>query len=294
MKNKSSDYFVIFGGGGIRGVSYVGALKALRENNIKITGYAGSSIGSVFATLCAVGYELEEIKEFFYGINIDFFKDINFDFVNKIALSKGEVFLEWIREKLESKFYKESYKKGEMPPIRFCDLKDELVIYSVDITNNKFKEYSKTLTPDAEVALAVRASVSMPGLFRPLEIDNNLIVDGDLMKSWPLWRLSETLSNKKERILEFRLEDNGIKRKISNAIEYLNAVYNTISGFATDYIIDIYGQKDKFDYIKINTDGISVVDFMIDMKTKEEMVKDGYETTMDYFRNVCKFAYTYL
>ena len=284
--NKGIEYFVIFGGGGIRGVSYVGAYKALLENNIKITGYAGSSIGSVFATLCAVGYNLEEIKKFFCSISIEFFKDINFNFGNQIALSKGELLLEWMRDKIEKQFYKNAYKKGQMPPVKFKDIKEDLIIYSTDLTNNKYHEFSKECTPEAEIALAVRASVSMPGLFKPLDINDNMIVDGDLAKSWPLWRLSKTLSDKKERILEFRLEDTRNKREINTALDYLNAVYNTISGFATDYIIDLYGEKDKFDYIKIDTDNISVMDFMIPDSKKNEMIETGYNTTNNYFKNI--------
>ena len=286
MKDKSLEYFVIFGGGGIRGISYVGAYKALMEANVKITGYAGSSIGSVFATLCAVGYDIKEIEEFFMSINIEFFKDINFNFGNQIALSKGELLLEWIRDKVESQFYSEGYKKGQMPPVRFKDLKEDLIIYSTDLTNNSYNEFSKECTPEAEIALAVRASVSMPGLFKPLDRNGDLIVDGDLAKSWPLWRLSNTLSNKKERILEFRLEDTKGKRKIDTALDYLNAVYNTISGFATDYIIDLYGQKDKFDYIKIDTYNVSVMDFMMSDAKKTELADIGYRTTFDYFKNV--------
>ncbi len=285
MEDKNLEYFVIFGGGGIRGISYVGAYQALADSNVKITGYAGSSIGSVFATLCAIGYSIEEIKEFFCSINIEFFKDINFNFGNQIALSKGELLLEWMRDKIEKQFYKNAYRKGEMPPVRFKDLKKDLIIYSTDITNNKYNEFSKENTPDAEIALAVRASVSMPGLFKPLEINNNMIVDGDLIKSWPLWRISKTISSKKERILEFRLEDTRNRREISTALDYLNAVYNTISGFATDYIIDLYGQKDKFDYIKIDTDNISVMDFMLPDSKKIKMIETGYNITLDYFKN---------
>ena len=190
-----------------------------------------------------------------------------------------------MKEKIESRYYKDSYKKEQIPPVRFKELKKDLIIYSTDLTNNRYNEFSKQVTPDAEVALAVRASVSMPGLFKPLEIDSNMVVDGDLMKSWPLWRLSKTLSSKKERILEFRLEDTRGERNIDTALDYINAVYNTISGFATDYIIDIYGQKDKFDYIKIDTDNISVVDFMISDAKKHKMKDMGYKTTNNYFKN---------
>ena len=123
----------------------------------------------------------------------------------------------------------------------------------------------------------------MPGLFTPLELNNNLIVDGDLLKSTPLWRLSDTIKNSKERILEFRLEDNETPKKIGNSIEYLNRVYNAICGFATDYIIDLYNEKDKFDYIKINTKDVSVVDFLIPKEKKQELFNIGYLKTKEYF-----------
>ncbi|MBR5303746.1 MAG: patatin-like phospholipase family protein [Candidatus Gastranaerophilales bacterium] len=279
-----NEYFAIFGGGGIRGLAYCGALKALEEYNVKLSSCAGSSIGAVFATLLSIGYSYSEIYKILSDVSYDMFIDINMDIKKELAISKGKIFLEWIREKIEKKFYGTSYKKGEMPPVKFNDLKSGLIIYSVDLTNSKFHEFSNHKTPDVEIAQAVRASVSMPGLFTPLEINGNLIVDGDLLKSTPLWRVSETIKNSKDRILEFRLEDNETPKKINNSIEYLNRVYNTICGFATDYIIDLYGEKDKFDYIKINTKDVSVVDFLIPKEKKQELFNIGYEKTKEYFK----------
>ena len=92
-----------------------------------------------------------------------------------------------------------------------------------------------------------------------------------------------TIKNIESRILEFRLEDNETEKKITHTAGYLNAVYNAISGFATDYIIDLYKDKDKFDYIKINLPDVSVVDFMISADKKAEMAQIGYNTTKKYF-----------
>jgi hypothetical protein len=111
-----------------------------------------------------------------------------------------------------------------------------------------------------------------------------LLVDGDLLKSTPLWRVTNSIKNLKERIIEFRLEDNETPKKIENSIEYINRVYNAICGFATDYIIDLYKEKDKFDYIKINTPDVSVVDFLISKERKKELYDIGYKTTNDYFK----------
>lgn len=277
------DYFAIFGGGGIRGLAYCGAYKALLEHNIKLTGCAGSSIGAVFAALLAVGYSYEEIYKMLSDVSFEMFIDINIDFKKELAISKGKIFLDWMKDKIEKKFYGEHYKKGEMPPVKFEDIKSKLIIYSVDLTNLKFHEFSTKKTPDFEIARAVRASVSMPGLFTPMELDGNLIVDGDLLKSTPLWRVSDTIKNAKERIIEFRLEDNETPKKVTNSIEYLNRVYNAICGFATDYIVDLYREKDKFDYVKINTKDVSVVDFLISKEKKQELFNIGYSKTNEYF-----------
>ena len=278
------DYFAIFGGGGIRGLAYCGAYKALLENNINLTGYAGSSIGAVFSTLLALKYNYDEIYEILSNTGFEMFIDLNLDLKKEIAVSKGNIFYDWIKEKIERKFYQENYKKGQNEPVTFIDIKENLIVYSVNLTTMKFMEFSKEKTPDFEIAKAVRASVSMPGLFTPLEYDNNLLVDGDLLKSTPLWRVSNFIKNLDERIIEFRLEDNSSEKKINNSLEYLNRVYNAISGFATDYIIDLYKEKDKFDYIKINTKDISVIDFLISKEKKKMLFETGYNETNSYFK----------
>lgn len=280
----SNDYFVIFGGGGIRGLSYCGAYKSLLENNINLTGCAGSSIGAVFGSLLSIGYTHDEIYEIMADTGFEMFIDINVDFKKDLGISRGKIFLDWMKDNIEKKFYGDKYKKGEMPPVKFCDVKSKLIIYAVDLTNLKFKEFSSEMTPDFEIAQAVRASVSMPGLFTPLEMDGALIVDGDLLKSTPLWRVTNSIKNLEERIIEFRLEDNETPKKITNSIEYLNRVYNAICGFATDYIVDLYKEKDKFDYIKINTQDVSVVDFLIPKEKKKELFDIGYQKTDEYFK----------
>ncbi|MBR3153314.1 MAG: patatin-like phospholipase family protein [Clostridia bacterium] len=54
---------VALAGGGFKGAAHVGALKALEELGIEIEYISGTSSGSVFAVMYALGYSLEEIKE---------------------------------------------------------------------------------------------------------------------------------------------------------------------------------------------------------------------------------------
>lgn len=284
MSNKSFDYTCIFGGGAIRGMSYVGTIKAFEELGIKPNTISGSSVGAVFATLLSVGYTADELKDIFMQVSYELFKDIHFGFGNNFAFSKGVIFLDWLRELIESKFYGDKYKKGENPPITFADLDSNLVIIATDLTNFKYKEFSKIETPNVEIAYAIRISTSMPVLMQPIEDNGSLLVDGDLQKSWPLWRLSKNLCPDNGRILEIRLEGE-YEGKGQNAIDFMNTVYSCVTSLATDFIIDTYGHRDKFDYIKINTGSVIVVDFNISKEKREKLMEIGYQQTINYFKN---------
>lgn len=52
-------------GGGVKGAAHIGAIKALEENGIKIEAIAGTSIGSIVASLYAMGYTTEKMLEIF-------------------------------------------------------------------------------------------------------------------------------------------------------------------------------------------------------------------------------------
>lgn len=283
--NNSLKYSCIFGGGAIRGMAYVGIIKALEQIQISPEAVAGSSVGAIFAGFFSLGYTAEELKEIFMLVNYELFRDIHFGFGKSLAISKGEIFLEWLRELIEKKYYGESYRKGENKPVTFADLDKNLVIITTDLTNFKYKEFSKFETPDFEVAYAIRISATMPGLMKPVEDNGVLLIDGDLQKSRPLWQLSEHLCLEDSRVLEFRLEGESEGNDL-NAIDFVNTVYTCFTSIATDYVIEHYGYRDKFDYIKINTGSVIIVNFNIPQDKREELMESGYLQTIDYFKNL--------
>ena len=146
-------------------------------------------------------------------------------------------------------------------------------------------QFSKYTTPDFEVAQAVRISTSLPGLLEPSFYEKNILIDGDIMKSWPMWRVSDVLCPEDCRVIEFRLEGGKFWSNVKNSVEYLNAVFAIMSNFATDYIMQTYQPKDKFDYIKIDTDHILPVQFTLPQTEREKLIQLGYDTTMNYFKN---------
>ena len=283
MKNNNSlKYTCLFVGGAIRGAAYVGTMRALEELGINPHTVAGSSVGSVIAGLIAVGYTADELDEVFIKFNFEMFRDVQLSLGPKFALSKGELFLEWIRDLIEEKFYGEKYKKGSHKAVTFKDIEKDLIIITTDLSSFETKEFSRYETPDYEIASAIRISCGMPGLMRPIEYNNRILVDGDLQKSWPMWKLSKNLMHENERILEFRLEGD-FEGNDMNTVEFVNSLYAFTTSMATTFIIDIYGKKDKFDYIVINTGDINIVDFNMSGEKRRDLMKLGYSQTMDYF-----------
>ena len=284
--NSNLKYLCIFGGGAVRGFSYLGAYRALVECEIDTVALAGSSVGAVFSAFWAVGIPPRQIEKFFLDVNFELFKDINFLSGPEFAISKGGVFLDWLRENIELYHYKENFKKGKNPPVTFKDIDKELIIIASDLTNCKPFVFSKKTTPDFEIAMAVKISSSMPGLLKPQEHNGMLLCDGDLMKSIPLWRLCDCIDQNDVRVLEFRLEGIRQNNEIKSTPEYFNTVYSCMTNYATDFIMEIYSQKDKFDYIKIDTKDLLLVNFNISIAQREELIRIGYNSTKEFFTKI--------
>lgn len=280
MTDKGS-YTCIFGGGAVRGIAYVGALQALDELNLNIDILAGSSVGSIVAALVAVGYSPDEINDIFMQVNFELFRDIHFGINKDFAISKGNVFTDWVRDLIEKKFYGLDYKKGENNPVLFRDIKKQLVLITTDLNTFKPYEFSTFETPDYEIAEAVRASCSMPGLMVPVEFNNKKLVDGDLMKGIPLWKLSKNLNIPKNRIIEFRLEGDNVGSN-NNPFEFLNSIYSCMTSVSTDFIMENFGDNDKYDYVKITTGDLIVIDFNISQKSRNKLVEMGYNDSLRY------------
>lgn len=90
------------------------------------------------------------------------------------------------------------------------------------------------------MAEAVRISACMPGLMRPVEVEECTLVDGDLQKSWPMWKLCETLSNLDENVLEIRLEGT-VSENLASPISFINSVYSCVMSVASDFVVVFSG-----------------------------------------------------
>lgn len=273
-------YTCLFGGGAIRGLAYVGAIRALEELNIEYDIIGGSSVGAIFAALVACGYKSYELESLFLKVNFELFKDIHLGFAKTLALSKGGIFVDWLNELISRKA--EDIKKRN---VNFEDLQKELVIITTNLKTFTTQEFSKSQTPDFEIAKAIRISSSMPGLMPPYDYNGASLVDGDLQKASPMWQLSSTLDNSDSRILEFRLEGSYAEQK-NNPISYINTIYSCITDVATGFVSKTYGKNDRFDCIRINTGDIFFADLNLDKESRRKLIEAGYQQTMEYFKKV--------
>ena len=287
-KKESLKYVCLFGGGAIRGAAHVGVIRAFEENNIVCDTYGGSSVGSIFAVLNAIGYSADELEQIFLAVNFELFRDISFGFNTKFALSKGEVFLDWFRELLEKKYYGDEYEKGKNEPVKFKDVDKNLIIISTNIKDFTCHEFSTVKTPDFEIAMAVRVSCCAPGLMKPVNIDDKLLVDGDLLKGKPMWALCDSLKNSKERIMEIRLEGE-YTGDDNTPLDYVNGMYSCITSCETDFIKEIYQDNDMFDYIVLNTGNVVVFDFNYPMEKRQSIIDSGYKQAVEYLKNVLPY-----
>jgi NTE family protein len=152
------------GGGFARGIAHVGVLRVFEENKIPIDYIAGTSVGALIAAAYAGGSTLAEME--------------------KIGLStRFKDFAEWTIswKGLASDTRLQRYLRRLTPVRHFEDLKIPLTIAATDLTSAEPAYFTA-----GDIGLALCASCAYPGLFRPVEEDGRLLVDGFLSAPVPV------------------------------------------------------------------------------------------------------------
>lgn len=189
---------LVLAGGGAKGIAHVGVIKVLEEAGVDVDLVAGTSMGAIVGSLYAMGYPAVELERIVDGIDWDSL------FIDDTPRQERS-----IRRKTDDiGFLAEPrlrFKEGEMrlPPaaIRGQRLTVELSrllqpvsgIGSFDELPRPFRAVATDLETGEEVVLgagdlgrAVRASMSFPGAFPPVEIDGRVLVDGGVVNNIPV------------------------------------------------------------------------------------------------------------
>jgi NTE family protein len=157
---------LVLSGGGARGIAHIGVIEILEERGYKISSISGSSMGALVGGMYAAG-KLDEFKEWMCSLDkMKVFSLVDFTFSSN-GLVKGDKVLNAIK-----KF---------VPDINIEDLKIDFSATASDITNHK-----EIIYRTGSMYEAIRASIAIPTVLKPVIKDGSVIVDGGVMNNIPI------------------------------------------------------------------------------------------------------------
>jgi NTE family protein len=186
---------VAFGGGSARGIAHVGVIRWLEEHRIPIDVAAGTSMGGLVGGAFATGMDPDELQTFITGLNWDqLFGASTFAYKN-------------IRRKADARAYPSrlefGLKGGIVPPTALNSGQDvELLLGRIAAPYFDIKDFDELPTPFRTVAVdlltaapvvlrrgfladAMRATMSLPLIFPPTELNGQVLIDGGTMDNVP-------------------------------------------------------------------------------------------------------------
>lgn len=197
---------IALAGGGIRGITHAGVLKALEENKIEIDAIGGTSAGSIVAALYAMGYKPYYIYVLFKKYAQEIINIGNAPIINGIGnfVKNKKIGFAGLNDgTLLEKMYNElALKKGVKV---IGDIKLPLVIPAVDIAEAKEYIFTNCAPRDnlndnyiTEISIgkAVRASSSFPAVFCPCEFKNHMFLDGGALDNIPVIHVKKICKSK--------------------------------------------------------------------------------------------------
>ncbi|HZJ82369.1 MAG TPA: patatin-like phospholipase family protein [Clostridia bacterium] len=163
MKDNRPKIGLALGAGASRGLAHIGVLQILEEHGIVPDFIAGSSIGALIGALYAAGISPKMIGGIASELDMKMYYDVG---VPRLGFMKGDKLEELIK----------ILTRGRT----FNELKIPLKVTAVDLKTNKL-----VIIDEGIVHRAVRASISIPGIFTPVFDGDQVLVDGGLLERIP-------------------------------------------------------------------------------------------------------------
>jgi NTE family protein len=157
---------LVLGSGAARGLAHIGVIKVLEENKIPIDYIAGTSIGAMVGGFYASGLDIEKIEKLVLDLT-------NKDMLNMVDPRIGKGLIKG--EKIKTFIVKNLLVK---------DFKDCRIPFSATATDIKTGEI--VILNSGSIADALRASISMPLIFQPVEREGKMLVDGGIGSPVPV------------------------------------------------------------------------------------------------------------
>ena len=188
---------LVLSGGGAKGYAHLGVLRVLEKENIKIDYITGTSIGALVGTLYSIGYSVDEIEKVLDNLNIESFLEsgadltgldldkketlkkysfyINFDNELNYSLPKG------LRETEELYLVVKNLLKKYENIKNFDNFPIPLRVVATNLNTGETKSFS-----EGDIAKILTASMAIPTIFEPVEVNGALYVDGLVSRNLPV------------------------------------------------------------------------------------------------------------
>jgi NTE family protein len=168
MNKPTKKIGLALGGGGGRGLAHVGLLRELEKAGFKFDAVSGTSIGGIFAASYALGISAEEMEDRCRKLS-----SVR-ELMKLVDMSPPR------RGLLEGAKVREYLSQFIDPDLTFHDTLIPLSMCAVDLISCK-----EIVLDSGNLLDAVMATISLPGLFTPAEIDGYRLVDGGILNYLP-------------------------------------------------------------------------------------------------------------
>ena len=281
---------LVLQGGGVKGIGLVGAISVLEENGYQFQRVAGASAGAIVGSLVAAGMSASQLHDVIATLDYTKFKDeTRLDHIPgvgkglslwfKHGIYAGDFFHEWIGEQLDAlgvQTFAQLYSRdtGSSLP---ADQQYKLVVVASDVSRGNLLRLpwdypTFHLAPDSQrVADAVRASMSLPFFYRPVELDfpgaaPSVLVDGGMLSNFPVDVFDRT-DGKPPRWptigikLSAKQPPDAIEHHVEGDISLAMAMLGTMQSWNDQMHLDNPGAIERT--IFVDTLGVNTTDFGI-------------------------------
>ena len=280
--------YIVFSSGGIKGVSFCGALTELHslhisgKINLNLKGYAGCSAGSIIAALLAIGYTFEELNEIIYKINTSDFIDNNMSYFqegmnlyNKFGVIEGTFIDNFMAKLITEKTGDSNYTFLQL----YQEKAIELTIVATNLTKSKAEYFNHENS--IPIKQAIRMSIGIPYLYVPINHNNCYYIDGVLTNGYPINVFNS------DKILGFhiiseddrKMIDETGSNKIESISEFTNAIILTVMLEKIKNVLD----KNAMNTIMIHTPNYGISQFSLTNEEKNILIKCGTDAVQQFF-----------
>ncbi len=245
---------IVLSGGGVRGIGHLGVLKALKNEGIQFSHITGTSAGAIAGAFYASGMDPEEAFNTFMKTKLLRFVRPALGSLGLVNIERtGEIFKQYLPANIE-------------------DLKTPLTICTTNFSEGKIAYFTK-----GPLIRAIHASACIPGVFKPIMIDNQMYVDGGVLNNFPV----EPLLEKCDYIIGSTCND-------LKPVGKIDSIARLMQRAATMSINHDMEVKSKFCDLMIEPDGMGEIN-TFDTKKAEMIYWLAYETTLRTIKNSDSF-----